>query len=53
MTETEGLTPVIKQTSYDPAVAALAPAVVFEAAYSVQFACWCLSQCNYKTVRRK
>lgn len=34
----------------DPAVAALLPAVVFEAAYSVEFAGSCLSQCNYKAV---
>jgi hypothetical protein len=30
---------VTEQISYDPAVAALLPAVVFQAEYSVEFAC--------------
>jgi hypothetical protein len=43
MTETEGLTPVIKQTSYDPAAAAPMPVVIVEAGLFVEFACRYLS----------
>ena len=42
---------VTEQISYDRAVAVPTPAVVFEAGYSVEFAC--LSSCNYKAVRRQ
>jgi len=34
---------VTEQISYDQAVAAQAPPVVFEVRYSVEFACPCLS----------
>jgi hypothetical protein len=42
---------MIKQSSYDPAAGEPTSAGIVEAVPFVEFACWCLSYCNYKAVR--